>query len=97
MKANVFITIIETRLDLVISLVIRINPVLRAVTAGTIEPKRPVLYAEKKAADQLIIVKKSAMPSGTKLKIIFERDITITRPNATLERISLVMKTWTLF
>ena len=79
MRVNVFITIIETRLDLAISLAISINPVFRAGTAGTIGLKRPILCAKKKAVDQLIIIRKNAMHSEIRLKIAFEKNITITK------------------
>ena len=95
MEKNVFITTTKIRLGLAISLVINqiINLVFRADTAGTIKPKRPVSCARKRVADQSIIAKKNVMLSEIGLKIVFEKNITITRPNATLERTSLIMKT----
>ena len=89
MGAIAFITIIETRLDPAIS----INPVLGVGTADTIELKKPVLCAKKKIIDQSIIFRKNAIFSEIELKTVFEKNITITRPNVILERISLIMKT----
>ena len=95
MKANVFITIIETRFGFAISFVINqtINFVLKIDTADTIELKKPVLCAKKRVADQSIIIKKNVMFSEIELKIVFEKNITITKSNATFERTSLIMKT----
>ena len=93
MKANIFITIIETRFNFNISFAIRINFVFRVVTADTIESKKSVLYAKKRAADQLIIIKKNLMLSEIELKIVFEKSLTITRPNVISEHISFITKT----
>ena len=97
MKANVFITIIKTRFGLVINFVINqiINSVLKINTINTIELKKPVSCAKKRVADQSIIVRKNVMLSEIELKITFEKNITITRSNATFERTSLIMKTRT--
>ena len=95
MKRNVLITIIEIRFDSAINLVINqiINFVLRIDTADTIELKKPVLCAKKKVVDQSIIFRKNVMLSEIELKIIFEKNITITKLNVTFERTSLIMKT----
>ena len=94
MEKNVFITTTEIRFGPAISLVINqaINLVLRIDTAGTIEPERSVSCAKKRIADQSIIIKKNVMLSEIGLKIASEKNITITRPNATLGRTSLIMK-----
>ena len=94
MKKNVLITTIEIRFDPAISFVINqvISPVLRIDTTGTIGLKRPVLCAKKKIADQSIIIRKNVMSNKIELKITFEKNITITRSNATPERILLIMR-----
>ena len=85
MGGDVFITTIEIHFGSAISFVINqiINSVFRIGTVGTIGLKRPVLCAKKKVADQPTIIRKNVMFSEIELKIAFERDITITRPNAT--------------
>ena len=95
MKEDVFITTIKIRLGFAISFVINqvINFVFRIDTADTIGLKRFVLCAKKRVADQSIIIKKNVMSSEIGLKIAFEKNITITKSNATLERTSLIMKT----
>ena len=95
MKRDVLITTIKIRFGPAISFVINqtINLVLRVGTVDTIEPERPVLCAKKRIADQSIIVKKNVMFSEIELKITFEKNITITKSNATSERTSLIMRT----
>ena len=98
-KANVFVTTIKIRFDFAINFVINqtINSVLKIDTIDTIELKRPVSCAKKSIVDQSIIVRKNAMLSEIELKIVFEKNITITKSNVTFGRISLIIKTWTPF
>ena len=84
-------TIAETCFGLAISSAI--NFAFRIGTINTIKSKKPVLYAKKKTVDQSIIIRKNVMFSEIELKIAFEKNITITRPNVTLERTLLVMRT----
>ena len=92
MKTDVFITIIKTRFDIVINFVFCINSVFRIDTVDTIEFEKSVLCAKKKIVDQSIIIRKNVMFSEIELKIIFEKNITITKSNVTLERTSLIMR-----
>ena len=77
-------TIIKTRFDFVINFVISF--VFKIDTIDTIKSKKSVSYAKKKTIDQLIIIKKNATFSEIELKIIFEKNITITKLNVTFKR-----------
>ena len=77
-------TIIETRFDFVINFVI--NSACKIDTIDTIKSKKSVSYAKKRTVDQLIIIKKNVTFSEIELKIIFEKNITITKSNVTFGR-----------
>ena len=85
MEANIFI------IEINFSFVIDFD--FENVTVDTIGLKKSVLYAKKKIIDQSIIIRKNAMFSEIELKTAFEKNITITKSNATPERILLIIKT----
>ena len=55
--------------------------------------KKICFVCKKKTVDQLNTVRKNVIFNEIELKIIFEKNITITKLNVTFERTSLIMKT----